>query len=151
MKQWHVILPIVLVLFGVRETHHWWLLFQVADTRPFFEPRSNVSSIHINVIRQINWYFQCSLLMWIWTWTINQSYPHNGLFFSLFCFLESAGLKHWPQVNSILCAPPEDFSHSFLPLRLFFDFVFQISKEAQDFIVEQYKHLRERDATSKPH
>ena len=71
--------------------------------------------------------------------------------FSLFCFLESAGLKHWPQVNSILCAPPEDLSYSFLPLRLFFDFVFQISKEAQDFIVEQYKHLRERDATSKPH
>ena len=27
-KQWHVILPIVLVLFGVRETHHWLLLFR---------------------------------------------------------------------------------------------------------------------------
>ena len=26
-KQWNVILPTVLVLFGVRETHHWWLLF----------------------------------------------------------------------------------------------------------------------------
>ena len=77
--------------------------------------------------------------------------PQWVFFFNLFCFLESAGLKHWPQVNSILCAPPEDFSYSFLPLRWFFNFVFQISKEAQDFIVEQYKHLRERDTTSKPH
>ena len=27
-KQWHVILPTVLILFGVRETHHWLLLFR---------------------------------------------------------------------------------------------------------------------------
>ena len=27
-KQWNVILPIALVLFGVMETHHWWLLFR---------------------------------------------------------------------------------------------------------------------------
>ena len=28
-------------------------------------------------------------------------------------------------------------------------FLLQINKEAQDFIVEQYKHLRERDSSSK--
>ena len=28
-------------------------------------------------------------------------------------------------------------------------FLFQINKEAQNFIVEQYKHLRERDSSSK--
>ena len=33
-KQWHVILAIVLVLFGVRVRHHWWLLFLAAATWP---------------------------------------------------------------------------------------------------------------------
>ena len=33
-KQRHVILPIVLVLFGVRETHCWWLLFRAASKWP---------------------------------------------------------------------------------------------------------------------
>ena len=33
-KQWHVILAIVLVLFGVRVRHHWWLLLLEAATWP---------------------------------------------------------------------------------------------------------------------
>ena len=33
-KQWHVILSIVSVLFGVRVRHHWWLFFRAAATWP---------------------------------------------------------------------------------------------------------------------
>ena len=33
-RQWHVILSIASVLFGVRVRHHWWLLFRAAATWP---------------------------------------------------------------------------------------------------------------------
>ena len=56
-KQWHVILPIVFVLFGVRETHHWWLLFWAVRFHIIYDGLNGVNRQPSNGLK-----FNCQVL-----------------------------------------------------------------------------------------